>query len=247
MHFRDAEHLDGAAKITELHLSGNQLTVKSLEMLTEVVALSGADLREVDFSRNRIEVRDQEQKRAWLGFLRAFDGCCVLRKVNLSENVLGIGGIEMLARAYMQSDLDFAEGEDDDVLENDDDDEDVVDDMLALKINGYKEGGRSKKSPSKAKAKQNGKPLSQTNSMSTMVANMMWCRGCDFQLHWKGRQRDETLFLYSWTALRAFHHHFEYVYDDRGRCPSCQHGSHPQSPGEATCLSAGQQDARSPQ
>lgn len=164
MHFRDEEHPDGAAKITELHLSGNQLTLTSLGKLIEIIAESCADLREIDLSRNRIEIRDQEQKYAWLAFLRAFDDCCVLKKVDFSGNVLGIGGMEMLARAYMQSNLNFDEDEDEDSLENGDDDEEVADDMAALKVNGHKEGSRSKKSPSKAKGKQNGESLPQANS-----------------------------------------------------------------------------------
>ena len=163
MHFRDEEHPDGAAKITELHLSGNQLTLTSLGKLIEVIAESCADLREIDLSRNQIEICDQEQKYAWLAFLRAFNACCMLKKVDFSGNVLGIGGMEMLARAYMRSDLNFAKDEDEDSLQNGDDDEDVADDMAALKVNCHKESSRSKKSTSKAKGKQNGTSLLQTN------------------------------------------------------------------------------------
>lgn len=156
MKFRDAEHSDGAAKVTELHLSGNQLTVQSLEKLGEAIALSAGDLREFDLSRNRIEVCDNEQKELWFRFLVAFDGCYVLKKIDLGHNKLGIKGVEMLARAYLRSEVE------DPGTNGEEEDGATVVDGVALKLNGHKENdnpgrSRSKRSPGKGKAKQNGK------------------------------------------------------------------------------------------
>lgn len=178
MSFRDAEHPDGAAKVTELHLRGNGLTVRSLEKLTDVIELSCSDLRELDLSNNCIDIADggdDEVKGLWLRFLRAFEGCFVLKKVDFGGNRLGLAGVEMLARAYMQSELDFFEGEvsDNGVGSVGDEIEDV-DRLAAVKMNGHKEndaagrGGRSKKSPSKVKAKQNGEPY---------LPPPIWCLG----------------------------------------------------------------------
>lgn len=154
MKFRDAEHPDGAAKVTELHLSGNQLSVNSLEKLGEVVELSAGDMRELDISRNNIVVRsdNDREKQTWFAFLGTFKGCYVLKKVDFGANRLGIAGVELLSRAYTHSDLDFFEEEDEEEV--------LVDEMATMGVNEEKENdrGRSKRSP-KSKAKQNGKPL----------------------------------------------------------------------------------------
>lgn len=156
MKYRDTEHPDGAAKLTELHLSGNQLTIMSLEKLGEVVELSSGDLRELDISRNAIDIRgdDDQGKGIWLEFLKAFAGCYVLKKLDLGMNRLGIAGIELLSRVYTRSDLDFFEEEDEEEI--------VVEEMATLDVNEKEnDRGRSKKSP-KGKARQNGKPLSNS-------------------------------------------------------------------------------------
>lgn len=179
MKFRDAEHPDGAAKVTELHLSGNQLTVQSLEKLGEVIALSAGDMREFDLSRNRIEVCDDEQKERWFGFLVKFDGCYVLKKIDLGHNNLGIKGVEMLARAYLRSELDFVEGEVEDSGTNgEEEDGATVVDGVALRVNGHKENdnpgrSRSKRSPGKGKAKQNGMKHPHAHVDKDHWANMM--------------------------------------------------------------------------
>ena len=180
MKFRDAEHPDGAAKVTELHLSGNQLTVQSLQKLGEVIALSAGDLREFDLSQNHIEVCDDKQKELWFWFLVAFDGCYVLKKIDLGHNKLGIKGVEMLARAYLQSELDFVEGEVEEFgINGEEEDGAAAVDGVALKLNGHKENdhpgrSRSKRSPGKGKAKQNGKKHPPTHFDIYYWTNMMF-------------------------------------------------------------------------
>lgn len=103
-------------KVTELRLRGNKLTVRALEKLTEVVRLSAADLRELDLSQNDIRVETAEDKSVWSAFLKAFQNCFLVRKLDLSGNVIGPVGVEVLARAYAQSELDFVEEDAEDVI-----------------------------------------------------------------------------------------------------------------------------------
>ncbi|KAF9885199.1 hypothetical protein FE257_000650 [Aspergillus nanangensis] len=161
--YRDTEHTEGLAKVTEFHLQKNQLTVRSLSKLGEVIALNPGDLRELDLSNNTIRVEAPEEKKTWFDFLSAFKNCYLLKKLDLGSNPLGPGGIEVLARVYIKSELDFIE--DDAVavigpIVNQD--HDIIEDVAALRMTEDKENsplraGRSKKSPGKAKAaRQNG-------------------------------------------------------------------------------------------
>ncbi|PLB34819.1 uncharacterized protein BDW47DRAFT_120062 [Aspergillus candidus] len=114
--YKEEGHADGVVKVTELRLRGNRLTVRALEKLTEVVKLSAADLRELDLSQNDIRVESDEDKSVWCAFLGAFQNCFLVRKLDLSGNEIGPVGVEMLARAYVKSDLDFVEEDAEDVI-----------------------------------------------------------------------------------------------------------------------------------
>ncbi|PKY00801.1 leucine rich repeat protein [Aspergillus campestris IBT 28561] len=114
--YKEEGHADGVVKVTELRLRGNKLTVRALENLTEVVKLSAADLRELDLSQNDIRVESAEDKRVWGKFLEAFQNCFLVRKLDLSGNEIGPVGVEVLARAYVQSELDFVEEDAEDVI-----------------------------------------------------------------------------------------------------------------------------------
>lgn len=164
--FRDDEHQEGAAKLTELHLQGNQLTIESLAKLAQVVALSVGSLRELDISRNNIEVVTPEQKSIWQGFLESFEGCYLLKKLDLGDNPLGASGLEILARVYIQSEVDFLETEAADVLGASKSEEDEVTDVLSdLELSSNKENVTASSPPKKQTiskpktAKMNGKPL----------------------------------------------------------------------------------------
>ena len=91
----------------ELHLAGNELSVESLEKLARVVALGCRDLRELDLSANCIQVVTSREKELWESFLHAFDGCFVLKKLDLSGNPIGAAGLEAFVRVYVRSELDF--------------------------------------------------------------------------------------------------------------------------------------------
>ncbi|RHZ65843.1 uncharacterized protein CDV56_108781 [Aspergillus thermomutatus] len=163
--YRDGEHLEGSAKVIELHLQGNQLTVLSLRKLSEVIKLSIADLRELDISHNNLVVCTPEEQEIWYDFLDSFKNCFLLKKFDLGNNPLGPKGIEILARVYMQSDLDFLEADADAVVgmngEGDHEGEAITDELENLKINGKEneatKKASSKQSPKKSKvAQQNG-------------------------------------------------------------------------------------------
>ncbi|PYH46887.1 uncharacterized protein BP01DRAFT_337405 [Aspergillus saccharolyticus JOP 1030-1] len=167
--FRDQEHPIGLARVTELHLSGNLLTVQSLPMLAEVVNLSAGDLRELDLSNNDIQIVTPDDVRKWVAFLMSFQKCFVLRKLDLGGNALGRAGIEHLARIYMKSDLDFLESDAYEVIGWDGDEaehlsgpDSTVEAMGRLKLANAKENEgapRSKKSPYKPKADQKHAPF----------------------------------------------------------------------------------------
>ncbi|OXV08575.1 hypothetical protein Egran_03661 [Elaphomyces granulatus] len=115
LEFRDRDHPQGVGRLTELHLQNNALTTRSLMKLSRVIVLSAGDLRELDLSGNEIRVVTPEQGLAWQQFLDSFRHCYMLKKLDFSHNPLGSRGIEILARVYMRSELDFVEvdGEDD--------------------------------------------------------------------------------------------------------------------------------------
>ncbi|KAL1988352.1 hypothetical protein VTN96DRAFT_10035 [Rasamsonia emersonii] len=99
----------GIAKLHELHLQQNALTTRSLHKLARVVSLSERDLRELDLSDNNLEVHTVEQRKIWQEFLESFRGCFMLKKLDFSRNALGPRGLEILAKVYVKSDLDFFE------------------------------------------------------------------------------------------------------------------------------------------
>lgn len=137
----------------------------SLAKLGEVVALAKADLQELDISNNEIEVNTPEQKRIWFDFLSSFKDCFMLKKFDLGGNPLGPAGMEILARVYIKSDLDFLEDDAEDMLGDTADEMEVLaKSMAALRVHDGKENDSpkssgQKKSPNKGKsAKPSGKP-----------------------------------------------------------------------------------------
>ncbi|KAK2757650.1 hypothetical protein FQN54_004619 [Arachnomyces sp. PD_36] len=139
--FRGDDHPDGAVKLTELSLKGNKLTVVSLEKLGLVIARSNGDLRDLDISENQITIDTPEHAAIWEGFLKSFQGCYVLKRIDFSGNELGAKGFELLCRTYMQSDLDFVEPMEDDngVEKNDEGESALHETMSSLSLRSGKE------------------------------------------------------------------------------------------------------------
>ncbi|EED17415.1 conserved hypothetical protein [Talaromyces stipitatus ATCC 10500] len=103
------EYPQGINKLQELHLKGNQLTVNALVELAKIIQLSSRDLKELDVSNNDISIITISDAQKWKYFLQSFSQCCVLKKIDFSGNSLGARGIEILARVYIRSELDFVE------------------------------------------------------------------------------------------------------------------------------------------
>ena len=93
----------------------------------------------------------------WQVFLESFKDCYMLKKLDLGGNQFGTAGMEMLAKVYIHSDLDFLETDAEDLLGpmQDEEEANLAEEMEALKIKPGRENegprGRSKKTPNKAK------------------------------------------------------------------------------------------------
>ncbi|KAL2813051.1 hypothetical protein BDW59DRAFT_167645 [Aspergillus cavernicola] len=166
--YRDEQHPVGLAKVTEFQLKGNNLTVKSLSKLGEVIVNSTGDLRELDLSNNDITVVSAEDKAIWKAFLESFQNCYMLKKLDISGNPIGPAGLEILARVYIKSDLEYVEGDAGAIIEEQ---LGFVEEVSALKIAGKENESpravRSKKSPNKGKAaKQSGASTAVSASKS---------------------------------------------------------------------------------
>jgi Leucine-rich repeat (LRR) protein len=87
-------------RLEELCLQGNQLTAFSLQNLARVIIVCDQDLRDLDLSDNNITITTDEEARIWDDFLTSFQGCCVLRRLNISGNALGPRAFEIFTRVY---------------------------------------------------------------------------------------------------------------------------------------------------
>ncbi|KAL4942665.1 hypothetical protein BDV06DRAFT_235264 [Aspergillus oleicola] len=184
--YRSPKHPLGLAKVTEFHLSGNTLTVSSLAKLGTVIANNPGDLRELDLSANQIVIETDDEKRIWKGFLDSFKNCYVLQKLDLSGNPMGVKGLEILARVYVKSDLDYLEADADAIVRENhglgQGSEQKV--ALAEEVGSMNIGeknkendaraGRSRKSPAKGgkAAKQNGTSSASTPGKALALADL---------------------------------------------------------------------------
>lgn len=95
---------DGAqgkcARLEELCLKDNQLTVASLQALTPLVELASNDIRDLDLSSNNITINTEDEVVIWESFLVSFERCCTLRRIDWSGNALGPRAFEVLLRVY---------------------------------------------------------------------------------------------------------------------------------------------------
>lgn len=88
------------ARLEELCVKDNQLTIASLQALTPVVRLAFRDLRDLDLSNNMIAVNTEDEVAVWENFLMSFEQCCALRRIDWSGNPLGTRAFEVLLRVY---------------------------------------------------------------------------------------------------------------------------------------------------
>ncbi|KAL4932117.1 uncharacterized protein BDV17DRAFT_279788 [Aspergillus undulatus] len=182
--YRSTDHPLGLAKVTEFHLSGNNLTVNSLAKLGAVIAANPGDLRELDLSSNDIKVASDDEKKIWKEFLDSFRNCYVLQKLDLSKNPMGVKGLEILARVYVKSDLDYLEADADAIVRENHGLANGEEAALAEEVEELKVGeknkenepraGRAKKSPAKGgkAAKQNGASPISTPSKAPGLADL---------------------------------------------------------------------------
>lgn len=87
-------------RLEELCLRESQIDSRALLHLARIISLAAHDLRDLDLSENQITVTTHEEVAAWGAFLNAFSNCCVLRRIDLSGNLLGPRAFEVLARVY---------------------------------------------------------------------------------------------------------------------------------------------------
>ncbi len=114
----DGEH-GRVVRLEELSMADNDLTAGCLRPLGRTIRLATDDLRELDLSGNNITVATSEEASAWEEFLRSFQGCCVLRRLDFSGNPLGPRAFEIFTRVYGREkpfDLLAAENDDPNVL-----------------------------------------------------------------------------------------------------------------------------------
>lgn len=100
---KSMEHNNENGKIVrleELCLRESHIDSRSLLHLARIISLASYDLRDLDLSENQITVTTHEEVAAWGAFLNAFSNCCVLRRIDLSGNLLGPRAFEVLARVY---------------------------------------------------------------------------------------------------------------------------------------------------
>ena len=104
---KSMEHNNENGKIVrleELCLRDCQIDSRSLLHLARIISLAAYDLRDLDLSENQITITTPEEVAAWGAFLNAFSNCCVLRRIDLSGNLLGSRAFEVLARVYANDD-----------------------------------------------------------------------------------------------------------------------------------------------
>lgn len=157
--YKNDDYPDGIVRLAELHLQGNNLTAESLKKLSSVISLSAGDLRELDLSDNKIEIREPEHRKVWQEFLECFQGCYVLKKLDLSRNPLGPRGAEILSRVYMQSELDFLESDQNETEIPAPENEELNEKVQSLTLGTGKEN-QTPKSSSKRTSTKGGTPLS---------------------------------------------------------------------------------------
>lgn len=92
--------------LEDLNLAHNGITTASLVQLAPVIVLAEDTLKSLNLSHNVIQVESDEEADQWEQFLRAFDRCTALRRIDLTGNrQLGPKALEILAKLHTAADL----------------------------------------------------------------------------------------------------------------------------------------------
>lgn len=90
-------------RLEELSLRNNSITATALRLLAPIIEAARFDLRDIDLSNNRISVATKDEARAFADFLRAFMGCELMRRLDLSGNDFsGPLAMEVFLRVYCE-------------------------------------------------------------------------------------------------------------------------------------------------
>lgn len=100
---KSLEYDNGQGRVCQLEeicLKTNLLDTTCLPALARIVRLAAQDLRDLDLSDNCFSITSSREADAWEDFVESFAECYMLRRVDLSGNVLGPKAFEVLARVY---------------------------------------------------------------------------------------------------------------------------------------------------
>ncbi|KAL8819341.1 MAG: hypothetical protein Q9223_002194 [Gallowayella weberi] len=86
--------------LEELCLKANKLDATCLPALARIVRLAAHELRDLDLSENLFTITSTQDAHAWEDFLESFAQCYMLRRLDLSGNLLGSKAFEILAKIY---------------------------------------------------------------------------------------------------------------------------------------------------
>ena len=92
-----------AVLLEDLNLSDNGITTVTLARLAPVIQLARYDLKTLNLTNNSIRVESDQEATEWETFLRSFEHCLKLRRLDLSGNTeLGPRALEIFARVHAQ-------------------------------------------------------------------------------------------------------------------------------------------------
>lgn len=92
-----------AVLLEDLNLSDNAITTITLAQLGPVIQRARYDLKTLNLANNNIRVENDQEAADWEIFLRSFEHCLKMRRLDLSGNRnLGARALEILARVHAQ-------------------------------------------------------------------------------------------------------------------------------------------------
>lgn len=71
-----------------------------------MIELGSGYLRDLGLSNNELKVETKEEMKIWEGFLKSFERCSMMKRLNLGGSPLGSFGLELLAKVYIEGPLE---------------------------------------------------------------------------------------------------------------------------------------------